>query len=271
MYPRAASTTGQAGQIGDRVDVGRALLPAERAVEVGANPAVAGVAGELADVIDVIDHVFRASRRRLGRRLAAHPAGHEHPRVERRADHGVALDEIADLVVGELAVVRHQRAAILWLAHTGPLKVIQRLPEAVIAEVSDIEDDAEPLHLAQQFAAARVEAAARVGAVRIHARPVVRRADGAQALGVGALQVLKRDDRVGAFEAQDVADRLVAGLAESARATRLDAHAERRAIDDLHDLAALLHRAIPRELPLRHRPGLLRRVPARQLDCRGAT
>ena len=54
-------------------------------------PAVPGVAGELADVIDVVDDGLERDAGAIRRRLAAHPAGHQHPGVEGRADDGAAL------------------------------------------------------------------------------------------------------------------------------------------------------------------------------------
>ena len=71
----------------------------------------------------------------------------------------------------------------------------------------------------------------------------------------------QREDRVRSFEAQHVADR-------GALDVRVAAHRctcrSRPRISDLHELAALLHRAVPGELPLRHGPRLLWRVPAGQ-------
>ena len=45
-------------QIGDRVEVGRALVATETAVEVTADPDVASVAGKLADMIILSDDIF---------------------------------------------------------------------------------------------------------------------------------------------------------------------------------------------------------------------
>ena len=66
-------------------------------------------------------------------------------------------DQLADLIVGELAVVRHERAAVGVAGPDRPAKVIERVAEALVAEVGHVEDHAQPLHLAQQLAAARAE------------------------------------------------------------------------------------------------------------------
>ena len=58
---------GQLREVGDRRDVGRALLAAEAAVEIRADAAVPGVAGNLADVVDVVDHAFERDAGALGR------------------------------------------------------------------------------------------------------------------------------------------------------------------------------------------------------------
>ena len=62
--------------------------------------------------------------------------------------------ERADLLVGELPVVRDQRAAVRVARPHRPREHVERLPEALVAEVRRVEDDAEPIHLAQQLAAA---------------------------------------------------------------------------------------------------------------------
>src|SRR5205823_6038013 len=47
-----------AAEVCDRVEVGRGLLAAECAVEIGTDPGMTRVAGDLADVIDVIHDSF---------------------------------------------------------------------------------------------------------------------------------------------------------------------------------------------------------------------
>ena len=116
-------------------------------------------------------------------------------------------DELADLIVGELTVVGHERPAVGMARPDRAAEKIERLAKALVAQMGHVEDDAEPLHLAQQLAAACGKTAARVRALRVDARPVVRRTHRAQALLVRALEVRERHDRVGPFEAQDVPDR----------------------------------------------------------------
>ena len=70
------------------------------------------VAGQLANMIDVIGDRFERHTRTLGLRVASHPSWHEHPGVESRADDRVAGDQFANLLVGELAIVRHESATV---------------------------------------------------------------------------------------------------------------------------------------------------------------
>ena len=104
-------------------------------------------------------------------------------------------------------MVRHERAAVGVARPHVPVKVIEGVAQAVVAEMRDVEDDIQTLHFAQELAAGCSEAARRVGALRVHSRAVVRGSDGAQSAAVGALQVRERDERVGAFQAQHVANR----------------------------------------------------------------
>src|SRR6266542_4946146 len=153
--------------------------------------------------------------------------------------------------------MRHERAAVRMARPYGSVEMVHRLPEAVVTEMRRVENDPEPFHLAQELATLYADPATRVGALRVNARPVVRRADGAQTVLVGALEVLERDDRVGPFEAQDVADPLFQPVASAFRRKSSYVPLQRGEIANLHELAALFHRAVPRELRLRHRPGLL--------------
>ncbi len=183
-------------EVCDRLHVRRALLAAEGAVEVRSDHAVARVAGELADVIDVIEHPLEGHAGALGCGRAADPVRHDHPGVERRANHRTAVDQLADLIVGELAVVVDQRAAVRVARPDRSAKVIQRVAEAVVAQVGRVEDDAETLHLAQQLVSARAHHAGRIRPLGVDPGPVVGGTDGAEPLGIRALDVPRRHDGI---------------------------------------------------------------------------
>ena len=108
-------------------------------------------------------------------------SGIEHPGVERRADDGAALDQPLDLVVGELPLVRHQRAAVVMAGQHRAAVDLQRLVEALVGQVRHVEDHADAFHLLEQRPALREEAAFGAGAVGVRADAVVGRADDAQA------------------------------------------------------------------------------------------
>ena len=184
------------------------LLAAVAAVQVGADAAVPRVAGQLADVVHVVDHVRQLHAGLLRRGLAAHPAGHHHPGVE-RARRSPRRARSSALICSSVNCRWSGTSArqLLWLAQTGPSKHFQRLPKALVAQVRGVEDDAQPLHFGEQFAAEAVSPPAGVRARRVAARAVMRRAERPQARGVGPLQICRRDDRVGPFQAEDIADR----------------------------------------------------------------
>ena len=75
------------------------------------------------------------------------------------------------------------------------------------------------------------EIAAGVGALRVDAGTVVRRADGAQALSYARSRWRERDDRVGPLEAEHVADRRAVALPSALH--RVEVAVQRAAIRDL--------------------------------------
>src|SRR3954463_1895963 len=85
--------------------------------------------------------------------------------------------------------------------------MVQRVPQALVAEVSDVENDPEPLDLLQQLSSFWPEITIRVGAVRVPSGAVVGWPHSAEPLPICVLQVRGCENRVGAFEAQDVSDR----------------------------------------------------------------
>ena len=84
-----------------------------------------------------------------------------------------------------------ERAAVLMAGPERAVVEVERVPEAFVAEVRDVENDAEPLHLLEQIVAGRRQRPFGVGAVRVAAGAVVRRAERPQAVCVAALQVLR--------------------------------------------------------------------------------
>ena len=88
--------------------MGGALAP-KAAVQVAPDGDVAAIPRKLADVIDVGDHIRQPDS--LGA-LPMPPPGHDHPTIHGDADPPIALYDRANLVVGELALVRHQRPAV---------------------------------------------------------------------------------------------------------------------------------------------------------------
>src|SRR5436190_21278642 len=110
-----------------------------------------GIACELANTIDVIDHAFELQSCRLGRGFAAHPAGHEHPGIERNADNSAAVNQRSKLFVAELPQVGHERPAILMTCPDRAGKAIERFLETLVIEMSHIENHSEPLDFLEQF------------------------------------------------------------------------------------------------------------------------
>ena len=154
-----------------------------------------GAAGELTDVIDVRDHGVQGDAGALRRRLAARPAGHQHPGVEGSADDRAARHELTQLLVRELAIVRDEGAAVGVARPYRPAETVERFTQAVVAQMGDVEDQPEALHLAQEIAAARADASGSV-VLGVDAGTVVRRADSAEPLLERALQMRERDDRI---------------------------------------------------------------------------
>ena len=152
------------------------------------------VARNLADVIDVVDDPLERHAGAFGRRFASHPAGDDHPRVERRADDGAARDELADLVVVELPVVVDDRAAVRVARPDVATEMVESVAKTLVAEMRGVEDHPETFHLADELAAARAEVTLRVGALRVHARPVMPWTHRPQPLRIRALEMPDGDE-----------------------------------------------------------------------------
>src|SRR4029079_10044374 len=94
--------------------------------------------------------------------------------------------------------------------------------------MSDGEIYTEPLHLFEQLASLCAEITGGVGAVCVSSRAVVCGSYSTQALRIRALEMFRRDDRVSAFEAQDVPDRESAFAAARLRRDNLRLICKRR-------------------------------------------
>ena len=242
----------------------RSLFTAEGPVEIRADADVVGIARELADVVEVVDHHGKITVHPPRCRRAADPARHHHPRIEGATDHGAAADQCLDHLVGELPVVVDEGAAVIVAGPDRPGEEVERLPEGCVAEVRGVEDHPQSIHFGDQFPSGGIERRRGIGAVGVAARAVMGRSHGPQPGAVRPLQMSDRDHRIGALERKDVADRQPRDVATAGgrREPSRDVGVESGAIDDLHHLSRLLHGAIPVELGLGLRPGLLGRVPA---------
>src|SRR5688572_28183894 len=85
-------------------------------------------------------------------------------------------------------------------------EMIERFPEALVTEMGGIENNAEAIHFGEKFAATRTNAASGISALRVRARPIVRRANSTETLLIGAFKKIKAVKGIGAFEAEDITD-----------------------------------------------------------------
>ena len=98
-----------------------------------------------------------------------------------------------------------ERPAVVVAGQHRAGEAFERLPERLIGEVGEIEDDAESHHLIQQRAADVGQAQLRAGAAGVAAGTVVRWPNDAQARVPELAQPVGSRDRVGAFHADDEA------------------------------------------------------------------
>src|SRR5690348_11001889 len=112
--------------------------------------------------------------------------------------------------------------------------MVQRFPEAFVAQMSRVENDAKPIHFSEEFAAPRTDATGRIGALRVSSRTIVRRTNSAQALLVRSFEQVQLVNGIGAFEAQNIADRTCRWI--------LQMFFQRCAISDLDHLPVAFHR-----------------------------
>ena len=231
--------------VGDRVDLAGGHLAAEPAVQVAAYADVVAAAGELADVVDVVDQLRQRHVTLVGRVVLR--TLQDHPTVEHDADNAAALGDGEDLFVAELAVMRHERAAVAVADEHGLRVDVHRLRQGGVADVRYVQDHAQPFELLDQFDAGVGERPVAAGAHGVGPRAVVRDARRAEPLVEPPLQMLGVDDRIAAFHAEDVADRQVVGRPPAPHVPDL---VERLDVSDHSHLALLFEQSVVGQLSL---------------------
>jgi hypothetical protein len=109
-------------------------------------------AGKLADVVDVVGNRGDREASLVRRRFAADPAGDHHPGVERPADNGLAANQLLELLVAELPLMRHQGPAVVVAGPDWPVEQIQGLPKSFVGQMRHVEGHAQPPHFPHQLA-----------------------------------------------------------------------------------------------------------------------
>ena len=86
--------------------------------------------------------------------------------------------------------MRYENTTVGVARPDAPLKVVKRLPKALIAQMRHVEDDAESFHFLKQLASGLAEAAGGIRSLGINSRAIMCRPDGAKPLCVGTLKIL---------------------------------------------------------------------------------
>ena len=246
--------------VGDGPQVGRHLLGTEPAVGIGADAHMTNVPGQLANVVNVVSQVLEAEIEicRLG--TVVTPTVNHHDRIHRHTDDCVATDEFANLVVGELPIPVGQSAAVGMTGPNGPGKPIQGIPEGLITQMGDIEDQAQSLHLGQEFTPVSAQGPLIIGAGTAETGAIMGQTHGSQTVGVGPLQMGGSMERIGSLQTEDVSDRLRLGRG-ALPIGQVGLQAGQ--VSDEAQFACGLHLAVPRQLALGLGPRLRGAAPAR--------
>src|SRR5215217_3513170 len=96
------------------------------------------VTGELADMVNMICDMCQYNLLIILRPKS--PTGTDHPVIKCGADHPVPREDSANLLVIELALVRHQRTAIIMAGEHNAMKPVHCLPKCLIGEMGQIKD-----------------------------------------------------------------------------------------------------------------------------------
>src|SRR5215213_7048569 len=136
-------------QVFDCIQIRGGLLAAETTIEVAAKRGVLAISSELADIVYMIRNVRECHLTVIFR--TPRPARTDHPIIQSSADHSIPGDNRANLLIIKLALMWNERPAIIMTRKNKTTKTIQRFPESLIREMGQIQKNAQPLHLPQQF------------------------------------------------------------------------------------------------------------------------
>src|SRR5688572_27346431 len=139
-----------------------------------------------------------------------------------------------------------------------------------------IQNDAEPIHLLEQFFSFGGKRTDCVRSMCVHSRSVMSRSKRPQTVRVTPFQMLQRDNRIGTFKTEDVTDRQLRGTTASVTKIELvvvwrstlpsrNMPVQLGTVPNLHHLACFFHRSIPGELSLCLSPRLNLRIPTLEL------
>src|SRR5688572_25678720 len=117
-------------EIGDGIEIARRLFASKAAVKVCPKSSMPGIAGQLTNIINMIDHAVQ--RDEFVAADAGDPRRLEHPGVKCRTNHGLSLNQCPQLAIAELALVWHQRTAIIVAGQDRATITVERLPERLI-------------------------------------------------------------------------------------------------------------------------------------------
>lgn len=117
-------------QVGDCIHIVGCLFCAKTTIEVAADRNVLRVAGDLAYVIDVVYSIF--DQYGCAPTTFRGPSRGEHPRVECGADHAIAFNNFADLVIGKLALAGCNTSAVVVAGNYWTAEMVRCLSEGVV-------------------------------------------------------------------------------------------------------------------------------------------
>src|SRR5690606_27288777 len=133
---------------------------------------------DLASMVEMISQLFEVAIHFFGCALPFYPARYHHPGIQRATNYGAPFYQGFDHFIAELAVMVYQRAAQVMTGPYRPVKMVERLPEGIVAQMRGVENDIQPLHFAEQGKTISIYFTRGIGAVGIPARTIMRGAYG---------------------------------------------------------------------------------------------